>query len=559
MLLLIATLLALAPKPLPPKLIKSWEPLSKASALLAMGQQKNATELLSPIIKQGGELGEAAKVIFATSLICKGKVLKAKSALEGIKKQKKELFILIFKKLTATPPLPGIKQNPYINRLSLILENLNLQLCHYLGKLLVAQELYPLLKTEKEKTILENWIVDLLKRTPAIDHKLFNDIVAFRILARKKLLNFLVGGQWTLDDDERYKNFMKQKQTPYPHVFPWRISALIPITGRYSTLGRQMLFGILAAKKLIPGLEVIVHDTASSPAKTHKIVFEDILGKDKPIAILAPPDKQSLKSIIGKTGSIPLLSVTSAKGIINTNKSVTLFFAQLQRQKRAHELARIAITKGIKNFAIISPKTNYGKELKKHFEKSVISFGGKIVKTISYKTKKPPKRISLKGVNCVFIPDTASRVELIARIMAASGYFAKPLTKNGKKGLLLLSTVEGLSARVLTNSSRYLEGAIFAPGYYSQSPTPLEQPFVNILSSWGVKRVLTFAIDTFNYYKLVHTSLLRGSTSHELFKKSMAKFSAGPGLGSLFDETGKTNRPVRLYTVKKGKTYILTP
>src|SRR5262249_41561446 len=89
----------------------------------------------------------------------------------------------------------------------------------------------------------------------------------------------------------------------------------------------------------------------------------------------------------------------------------------------------------------------------------------------------PIRELRLRKWDVLFVPDVASRLELIAPALAAADLWPtqpsaarQPRIRN----IALLSTAEDLSARVL-KESRYLQSSLLAPGYYPEEDSFVQQ------------------------------------------------------------------------------------
>jgi ABC-type branched-subunit amino acid transport system substrate-binding protein len=112
--------------------------------------------------------------------------------------------------------------------------------------------------------------------------------------------------------------------------------------------------------------------------------------------------------------------------------------------------------------------------------------GGRIIATASYPTKttsfgKIVGKIRGKPWDAIFVPDVASRLELVVPALASANLVVKPIgAKAPKKGrkIALLSTAEALRPKYLRGSGRYSNGAVFAPGFYADADDPVIGPYV---------------------------------------------------------------------------------
>jgi branched-chain amino acid transport system substrate-binding protein len=90
-------------------------------------------------------------------------------------------------------------------------------------------------------------------------------------------------------------------------------------------------------------------------------------------------------------------------------------------------------------------------------------------------------RLKGRAFDGLFVPDRAAVLELLAPALARAGLWSRPAGgPAGKKvrGFVLLSTAEGLSARLVRAAGRYVQGAVLAPGFYGDAEDERVAPFV---------------------------------------------------------------------------------
>ncbi|MDA3862325.1 MAG: penicillin-binding protein activator [Deltaproteobacteria bacterium] len=521
---------------------KSWNELQSAALWYSTGWPVKAQNKLNKVDSKS-KLTQAGNFLSGVYYSCLGKLHEGEKYLNksGVYEESGSRYLLkifsgdkLFKKA-----LSGR------NNFKKTLNSLQPGYCHYRGRLLLAERLYQKLTSKQDKKNIDKWVVSRIKKTKNLNYKDYKSIVAFRLLSFQKLQNQVSQVPWTVDQQDVYEKLRKKHgfTSPFPEVNPWRISALLPLTGKYRLLGIQVMYGLLAAKSLNPGLEIVIHDTKSSPAHTTKLLIEKIQGKDHPIALVAPPDKNSLQAVMNESLPMPVLSVSWYRGL-NRSDNLNIFFNQPAKKQKAVALVKSAFNRGARKFVILHPDNSYGKVYSHAFAKTVKKLGGEVLKTMSYSRRKLPRKLYLPKMDAVFIPDTAKNIETLSRVLAASGHFPGYLKKNSP---ILLSTAEALDSSILRNSGRYLKGAIFAPGIYPDLKSGANQPFLQIMNKWKSSIVLVHALEAYNFYNTVHQIVKDGATSHSDINIGIYKLNAGPGLGTFYDKNGKTYRPPRLY------------
>ena len=161
--------------------------------------------------------------------------------------------------------------------------------------------------------------------------------------------------------------------------------------------------------------------------------------------------------------------------------------------QRARVLAKRALARGVKEFAVLAPDSPYGRGVTAAFVAELEAGGGSIVKTVTYPTTtksfKPFTDKLGDRWKGIFIPDNAGMLALAVPALAASGHMPAPAgTKKlrGSRPVLLASTVEGLDGRYMAEAGRYSEGALFAPGYFPDDQDPASKQFLDdFIAAYG--------------------------------------------------------------------------
>ncbi len=186
-----------------------------------------------------------------------------------------------------------------------------------------------------------------------------------------------------------------------------------------------------------------------------------------------------------------MLTLSQRDGLPETGPYV--FRNSLTNHQQVQALVRYAIgERGLRTFGVLHPENKLGYEFADLFSREVESFGGRVVSRQGYAEKATDFRRQvklLKGENpdaaeketakraapfeALFIPDYADQVGLIAPQLAFYGIEKLPLLGiNGWN-----------SPDLLRVAGRYVEGAVFADGFFRASPYPVVQEFVALYTA----------------------------------------------------------------------------
>ncbi len=268
-----------------------------------------------------------------------------------------------------------------------------------------------------------------------------------------------------------------------------RMAALLPLSGRLNRVGELSLRGLVMASQNAPILaneasdfsafELISRDT-SSDVQTVAAGLQSIVASDA-IAIIGPFDGSAVSKVspLAASAGLPVISLAPRGGA-----GGTVFSIRHSAESRARRLAVHAYEKGVRDFAIFSPQTSYGRVVGAAFKSQVESLGGNVIIEATYApgTTSFTKDIRQlkKPWSALFVPDQAKTLALIAPALAAANLNAQPVGKKSKRGrsIMLLSTAEGIDQRYLRAAGRYSWGAVLAPGFFPDRTDPQIADFV---------------------------------------------------------------------------------
>jgi branched-chain amino acid transport system substrate-binding protein len=272
-----------------------------------------------------------------------------------------------------------------------------------------------------------------------------------------------------------------------------RLGVVLPLSGRRGRAGDLALRGLSLAAGTFPGIagvrafDVSVHDTASETAGARTAM--DTLAGEGVIAVVGPIDGDSVDAAMPRAHALglPLLSLDPRGGDrAGSQGSPYVFHVMQSAEDRARALARHAVSAGVRNVAILGPKSGYGRAVSDAFAAEIERRGGRITSRVTYAPDATSFTAPIKQLTgsfeAVFVPEQASRLELIAPALAAADLVALPVRarapRTGKK-ILLLSTAEFVDPGYLKNAGRYSDGAVLAPGFYADRDDPSIGDFVS--------------------------------------------------------------------------------
>jgi branched-chain amino acid transport system substrate-binding protein len=265
---------------------------------------------------------------------------------------------------------------------------------------------------------------------------------------------------------------------------PTRIGLVAPLSGKFQPIGEAaMRAAMLATGTPATGtndapLQLAVRDTASDADRAARGLAE-LTEEESVIGVVSANDRKAAAAALAQASreGIPFLSLDDAAPGADT----TAFQLIHAPEARAQELARRALKLGARDFAMLGPDSATGKRLRDAFRREVTAAGGRVTGEATYvvgATSFQAAIASLKKTppQAIFVADGADRLELIAPALAFADLWPapwgapKPASEPGKpraRNVLLLSTANDLSQRLVQSAGRYVQGALLAPGFYA--------------------------------------------------------------------------------------------
>ena len=186
-------------------------------------------------------------------------------------------------------------------------------------------------------------------------------------------------------DITKYLN--KSRDSEEPEI---NIAVVLPLTGRYSETGNQLLEGIKYAydeqrSQSRKRVNLIIADTQSE-IKTGLKVLREILGMQNITAVLGPLNSETAISMapLCEYAGVPLITPTAtADDLVDMGENV--FQLNPEQQKRAMALAdHTADSLGYRRYAVVAPANDYGIEITNAFRRGVEKNGGSVISNVWY-------------------------------------------------------------------------------------------------------------------------------------------------------------------------------
>jgi ABC-type branched-subunit amino acid transport system substrate-binding protein len=166
------------------------------------------------------------------------------------------------------------------------------------------------------------------------------------------------------------------------------IGVLLPLKGKFARFGQRNLqaieqaFGIFDLESPDTGIQLAVEDSGDEPAQAIK-ALNRLVSKHHVAAVIGPLLSKGIDQVTRRAAElgVPLVSLSRHEGVADNY----VVQAGMTLQMQTYEIARYAIqNRGLRRFAILSPKGQVGDESAQYFWDAVESMGGQVVGIESY-------------------------------------------------------------------------------------------------------------------------------------------------------------------------------
>lgn len=373
------------------------------------------------------------------------------------------------------------------------------------------------------------------------------------------------------------------------------IGVVLPLSGRYSSIGYQALWGIQLALGIKGGqntqnIRLAIVDSRGKAEQARQAV-KRLVEEDHAIAIVG--------GLLGKTAysasiqaqelGTPFIALSQKDGL--TDIGPFIFRNALTIESQLDQLIETSMKeKNFKRFAILYPNDDYGVKISNIFWKKVKEHGGTVTGAQSYapgetdfnepiqklvgtfyiadrqkeyskrlkdwyekqpensrRRKKPPVGLlpPIVDFDAIFIPDGPKAI----------GQIAPMLAYNDVNNVFLVGTNIWNTNEFLRRGQSFVTKSIFTDGFYGKDETFLSSKFYRNYSETFNKTPSTFALLGYDSGLVIYSVLSQGAQTRLDFTKVIQQNKGIPGALSTLVLNNKKEfvRPVVTLTVKDGE------
>jgi len=342
----------------------------------------------------------------------------------------------------------------------------------------------------------------------------------------------------------------------------YRIGALFRTTGDSAVFSDSALKGVYLALRQAPAIEggvgLVVEafpDQAATPEALRKWLEENRL-----IALVGPLLSKDVNRVAPITETLGLPLVTpgaTAASLASLGKSVIRNASTGRAQ--CHVIAQYAVSEMRQvRFAVLFPKTDRGETWAKCFSEQVKKRGGEVILMASYQAgetdfAEPILRVKNAAVkpDAIFLPGDARTV----------GLLLPQMTFHGVRGFPLLGTAEWRHPSFLRLAGHHAEGAVFADGFFPESPDPAIRQFVEQYEREYHQTPDILAAQAYDATRLILDAIANGAVTSKAVTAALLSTTQFQGASGLILEVqnGETVKQPLLVGVRQGRFVQIQP
>ncbi len=324
---------------------------------------------------------------------------------------------------------------------------------------------------------------------------------------------------------------------------PGRLGLAVPLSGNRRLLGEVALRGAMIAlgenshSPEAPGYQLVVRDTALGNDRGTQSAGE-LIRQEAVIGIVGAGGLNERGALeMATRDGVPYLALDEQV----PGRQSTTFQLVHGSDARAAELARRALAAGARSFAVLGPDSPAARKMADAFKRAVVAGKGQVVADKAYAAgttsfSAPINELRSIQFDAIFIPEESRRLELVAPALAAADLRPAPWAGAGRRAtgkgreVLLLSTATALSAGLIKNAGRHVQGALLSPGFFSGAEDPRTSIFVARFRQLHGQDPLAVDAYAFDGVRLLRAAVEQGARTRTDVLRTLASQVQGDGV-----------------------------
>lgn len=362
------------------------------------------------------------------------------------------------------------------------------------------------------------------------------------------------------------------------------LSALLPLSGRFSYFGTSALNGVrLAIQGYKEGgggqsLGLVVKDIDEDRGRL-KQTTEELLSEYHPAAIIGPLLSRDVEQVAGvaEKSAIPLITPGAASAHLNRGWKF-IFRNGLTGGRQSVSMANYAVTTlAQRRFVVLYPRDPFGEELMRSFSGEVSRLGGELIDAESYLPEETDfgtpirklKEADLKKyghLEPIDNPDDSKRRREFAYFpgfdslyligdSAQVGLILPQLAFYDIHNVVFLGNSGWDSEQLLGLAGKFAEGGVFVDGFFVESPDPPVHDFVSLYRRQYHEEPNLFAAQAYDAANIILNAIRKGATEPAKIREALLStrdFPGASGLTTILPD-GEAEKKPFLIQVKNGR------
>ncbi len=351
------------------------------------------------------------------------------------------------------------------------------------------------------------------------------------------------------------------------------IGCILPLTGDFASYGKQVLNGIELALGVFNNTpspyKLFIMDSKGIPELAVKQA-EELVKDDHAAAIIGPLLNSTAQEVAYKMQAynVPMIYLNQKSSITKVGNYI--FQNSLTPEDQTRDIVHYAIQQlGIKTFAVLYPESSYGEGMMQAFVQQVLGNGGTVTGLEGYYPTETDFKVQIKKLvgtyyldlrkadikklpldqkgnpppiidfSAIFIPDYYERVAMIApQLLYYDVNNVQLLGGNGWSGPGLVQM-----------GGRYVDGAIYTDGFFTQSTNPVTEAFVGSYESLFNQEPNILSALGYDSANILITAM-KNATNRQDIKNNLLKTTNFDGVSGTITYNGSTVPVKKLYLLK---------
>lgn len=159
-----------------------------------------------------------------------------------------------------------------------------------------------------------------------------------------------------------------------------RIAVILPVSGRLSSIANVILDGITAARFENPNIEIRIYDSGK-PGTDISTLYQTAVNNGAEL-VIGPMQKNLIDVLASQALPVPVIAMNHSTNDYRSNSAMTQF--GLNPEDEARQAASRMVADGYSQFAVLTPRGEWGDRLARAFKESARANGASVLGSLRY-------------------------------------------------------------------------------------------------------------------------------------------------------------------------------